>query len=72
MTKLPALVAFTIATCAAQVAVGITIGAPPPPRAVVVRPGESWARFRLAGRLLVRGKSGSDARITNSCKAIFG
>src|SRR5215469_7080529 len=38
MTKLPALVLFTVAACSAQVSVGITIGAPPPPRVVAVRP----------------------------------
>lgn len=38
MTKLPALLLFTVASCVAQVSVGISIGAPPPPRIVAVRP----------------------------------
>lgn len=38
MTKLPALVLFLSASCFAQVAIGITIGAPPPPRVLRVRP----------------------------------
>jgi WXXGXW repeat (2 copies) len=44
-TKLPTLLLLIIsalfvgaATCAAQVSVGITIGAPPPPRVLAVRP----------------------------------
>jgi hypothetical protein len=38
MTKLPTLVFLTVASCAAQISVGITIGTPPPPRVLRVRP----------------------------------
>jgi len=38
MTKLPALVVLTIASCMGQVSVGITIGPPPPSRVLRVRP----------------------------------
>ena len=38
MTKFAPLVLLAVASCAAQVSIGITIGAPPPPRVLRVRP----------------------------------
>jgi hypothetical protein len=38
MARLPALLFFAIASCAAQVSIGITIGTPPPLRVLRVRP----------------------------------